>query len=272
MASGKKSREARRTAAAKPPPVQSKGGTHARTANPKVLGGVAGVLLLIVVAVVLAVVLTGGKKSSVPKNVPAVGSIENGLPGAADVQALYKGIPQKGLTLGSAFAPVTMIEYIDLQCPICQEFETTVMPDIIPKYVRTGKVKVEIRPWAFIGPDSYRGQAAMLAAAQQNKGFNYASILYDNQGTENTGWLDDNMVTQAAASIPGLKVHQLLAERTSSAVKKAAANVASQAQVDQVQGTPTILVGKTGSKPVEVPLQSGGDQQTLVQYLNSALQ
>ncbi|HTQ45744.1 MAG TPA: thioredoxin domain-containing protein, partial [Polyangiaceae bacterium] len=170
MASGKKSREARQAAAKAPPPVQSKGGPRVRQASPKVLGGVAGVLVLVVVAVVLAVVLTNRSGSSTPKNVPAVGSIETGLPGSADVQALYKGIPQKGLVLGSAFAPVTMVEYIDLQCPICQEFETTVMPNIIPKYVRTGKVKVEVRPWAFIGPDSARGQAAMLAAAQQNKG------------------------------------------------------------------------------------------------------
>src|ERR1700690_2002188 len=139
MASGKKSREARRAAATKPPPVQSKGGTRARQASPKVLGAAAGIVILIVIAVVLAVVLTGGKKSSLPKNVPTVGSIADGLPGSAEVAALFKGIPQKNLVLGSAFAPVTMVEFIDLQCPICQEFETTVMPDIIPKYVRTGK-------------------------------------------------------------------------------------------------------------------------------------
>jgi len=272
MASGKKSREARQAAAKAPPPVQSKGGPRVRQASPKVLGGVAGVLVLVVVAVVLAVVLTNKSGSSTPKNVPAVGSIETGLPGSADVQALYKGIPQKGLVLGSAFAPVTMVEYIDLQCPICQEFETTVMPNIIPKYVRTGKVKVEVRPWAFIGPDSARGQAAMLAAAQQNKGFNFAQILYDNQGTENTGWLNDNMVVQAASSIPGLKVPQLLVQRKSASVKAAASNVAAQAQADQVQGTPTVFVGKTGSKPTQVALTSGSDQATLVQALNAALQ
>jgi len=272
MASGKKSREARKAAAKTPPPVQSKGGSRARQASPKVLGGIAGVVVLVVVAVVLAVVLTGGKSSGVPKNVPAVGSIEAGLPGSADVEALYKGIPQKGLVLGSAFAPVTMTEYIDLQCPICQEFETTVMPDIIPKYVRTGKVKVDVRPWAFIGPDSARGQAAMLAAAQQNKGFNFAQILYDNQGTENTGWLNDNMVVQAASSIPGLKVPQLLVQRKSASVKAAAANVAAQAQADQVQGTPTVFVGKTGSKPTQVALTSGSDETSLVQALNAALQ
>lgn len=270
MASGKKSREARRAAAAKPPPVQSKGGTRARQASPKVLGAV-GLVVLIAIGVTLALVLMSGKKASAPTNVPAVGSIKNGLPGSAEVAAMYKGIPQKNLVLGSASAPVTMVEFIDFQCPICQEFETAVMPDIIPKYVRTGKVKVYIRPWAFIGPDSFRGQSAMVAAGMQNKAFNYSSILYDNQGTENTGWLNEDMVVQAAASIPGLKVPQLLVDRKSALVKKEAAAVTADAAARQVSGTPTIFVGKTGTQGTQVGLKSGSDEQTLVQALDAAL-
>ena len=54
----------------------------------------------------------------------------------------------------------------------------------------------------------------MLAAAKQNKAFNFAQILYINQQTENTGWLTDDMVAQAAESIPGLNVHTLLTERS----------------------------------------------------------
>jgi protein-disulfide isomerase len=164
-----------------------------------------------------------------------------------------------------------MTEFIDLQCPICQEFETTVMPDIIPKYVRTGKVKVYVRPWAFIGPDSFRGQSATLAAGMQNKAFNYAQILYDNQGTENTGWLDNNMVVQAGASIPGLKVPQLLTDMKSSTVKNEAKAVAAEANARQVSGTPTVFVGKSGTKGTQVALQSGGDEASLVAALNAAL-
>src|SRR5438552_3801478 len=74
------------------------------------------------------------------------------------------------------------------------------------------------RPIAFIGPDSSRGRSAALAAARQNRLFDFSQILYDNQGTENTGWLDDSMVTSAAASIPGLDVPALLSERNSSSV------------------------------------------------------
>jgi protein-disulfide isomerase len=123
------------------------------------------------------------------------------------------------------------------------------MPSIINKYVRTGKLRVQVQPWAFIGPDSNRGQAAMFAAAKQNKAWNFAEILYLNQRTENTGWLNDDMVAQAAASINGLNVNQLWQQRNDGAVKKQAAAVAALADVKNVTGTPTVFVGKNGTTP-----------------------
>jgi len=272
MPSGKKSKQARRAAQSAPPPVTSKGSGRRRQASSRVLLAGAGGVAAIVVVVVLVIVFTGGKSGGgIPKNIQTVGSLETGLPGASDVDALLKGIHQNGTTLGSAFAPVTMVEYIDLQCPICQEFETTVMPDIIPKYVRTGKVRVEMRPWAFIGPDSVRGQAAVFAAAKQNLAFNYAQVLYDNQGTENTGWLTDSMVYQIATSVPRLNVPALLSERKSSTVKQESATVATEALADKVTGTPAIFVGKSNAKPKYVPLKNGGDEATLVLALDTAL-
>jgi len=266
MASGKKSKQARQAARTAPPPVTSKGSGRRRQASPRVLWGGLGGLVAIIVIVVLAIVLSGGGGSSsgVPKNGVTVGSLSDGLPGAADVQKLIGGIPQKALFLGSSFAPAQMIEYIDLQCPICQNFETTIMPTIIQKYVRTGKLRVEMRPWAFIGPDSVRGQAAVIAASKQNKAFNYAQVLYDNQGEENTGWLTDSVIYQIAASVPGLNVPQLLSQRKESFVKTEASNVAAEATVDKVSGTPTVFVGKNGTKPTLVsPDEPSLSQMTL---------
>jgi protein-disulfide isomerase len=250
MPSGKKSKQARRLAASAPPPVQSKGSPRRRQANPRVLAAAGAVVVLVVLGIVLGFVFAGGSSSSgIPQGTPTVGSVATGLPGAADVDKLFKGIPQKGLYLGSPFAPAQMVMYIDLQCPFCQNYETTVMPTVIKKYVRTGKVRVKVEPWAFIGPDSVRGQHAMLAAAKQNKAWNFAEILYLNQQTENTGWLDDGMVAQAAASIPGLNVVKLFDARNSGAVKSEASDVDASAQANNVTGTPTVFVGKAGTKP-----------------------
>jgi protein-disulfide isomerase len=268
MASGKKSKQMRRAQSA-PPPVQSKGAPRRRQASPRVLMAAAGVVALVAIGIVLAVVLSGG--SSTPKVTQATGSIANGLPGAADVDGFFKGIPQAGMVLGSPSATVSMIEYIDLQCPFCEQFDTQVFPDIVKRYVKTGKVKVEVRVLDFIGPDSSRGRKAMTAAGLQNKAFNFAELLYFNQATENTGWLDDKMVIAAAESIPGLNVPKLLADRNSSTVAKLASAADANAVADKVSSTPTLLVGRTGSKPKVVGLASPSDEATLVAALDTAL-
>jgi protein-disulfide isomerase len=271
MASGKKSKERRRAAQVKPPPpVRGRGTAGTRQASPAVLAGAAGLVALIVAAILLAVVLNNGKSNSVGP-LPTNGSLVGGLPGAADVQSLLKGIPQHALTLGSQFAPVTLVEYIDPQCPYCSAFETSVMPSLIGRYVRTGKVKVEARVLAFIGPDSTRGRDAILAAGLQNKAFNLAQLLYDNQGTENTGWLDDSVVAAAAKSIPGLNPKQLFAVRGSSTVKSQAAGFDAQANQDAVKGTPTLYVGRSGGKRAQVVLRSASDGAPVVQAIQAAL-
>lgn len=269
MPSGKKSKQMRRAASA-PPPIQSKGGPRrVRQANPKVLAIVGGVVVLAAIGIGLALALGGGSKAS--NNYPAIGTLKDALPGASDVQTLFKGIPQNGLTLGNPKAPVTMVEYIDLQCPFCQQFETQVMPGIISKYVRTGKVKIEARILAFIGPDSSRGRKAMIAAGTQNRAFNFSEILYDNQQTENTGWLNDAMVGQAVSSIPGVRVHEILNLVSSGSVSTQAKAFDAQGAADKVSGTPTLFAGKSGTKGKQIPLRSPTDSQSVVTALDAAL-
>ena len=41
------------------------------------------------------------------------------LPAAPEVVQLLDGIRQAGIELGAANAPVTLVEYADLQCPYC---------------------------------------------------------------------------------------------------------------------------------------------------------
>ena len=255
MTSAKATRRKRREAQAAPPPVRAPG--QRRQASPKVLIGAGVVVLLIVVAIVLGFVLTGGKSSS--GSTPARGSLVNALPSAAEVNDNLKGIPQSGNVLGSPNAPVTLAEYIDLQCPACQAFETQAMPQLIQRYVGTGKVKVEARPIAFIGPDSQTGRAAALAAAKQNRFFNFSQLLYFNQGVENTGWLNDTMIKAAAASIPGLDVPRLLSDRSSATVSAQAKAFDAQSDQDKVTETPTVLVGKSGGPLRKVSFPSLSD-------------
>jgi protein-disulfide isomerase len=257
--SGKNAKRQRRV---ERPPAPA-GEPRGRKASAKVIAAVAAAIAAVVVGVVLAVSLSGGSSPATTDGAK--------LPGAAEVQALFTGIPQKSSTLGAASAPVTMVEYIDLQCPYCQEFESTVLPKLVKTYVRPGKVRIEQRLLAFIGPDSVRGRSAALAAGLQNKQFNFSEILYLNQGTENTGWLDDKLVAAAASSIPGLDVPQLLTDATSSRVSNTAKALDAEATAAGIDSTPTILVGKTGTQPKEVQMSSPGDYASVAAAIESAL-
>ncbi len=260
-----------------PPPVRSKGGPRmrgGRQASPLVLWGAAGVVALVVIAIVLGVVLSRGSSSASskwPTNVTKSSAFTNGLQGAQNVYSMLNGIPQHGNILGSPKASVTLIEYIDLQCPFCREFETQLMPSVVSRYVRNGKVKIEVRPIAFIGPDSIRGRSAMLAAAEQDKAFDFAQILYDNQQTENTGWLSQSMVEQAAESIPGMNVQKLVSDEGSSAVSQQAKHFDALMTQDKVNQTPTLYVQRPGSKPQLVNITSPTDSATLFSALDTAL-
>jgi protein-disulfide isomerase len=260
MTSGKQARRQRQQAAARPP-VRSTGG---RKASPKVLLAAAAGIAGIAVAIGLAVVFSGGSSTPSPTTVSA-------LPDSAAVIQLFKGIPQNGNVLGKPSAPVTMVEYIDLQCPVCRAFETETMPTIIDRYVRTGKVKVEARTIAFIGPDSVTGRLAAIAASKQNGLFDFAQLLYANQGPENGGWLDDTMITAAAKSIPGLDVQALLAARDSAGVATTAKSYDAQSKADGVGGTPALYIGKSGGKLVAFSPTSAPDAAALSAELDRAL-
>ena len=99
------------------------------------------------------------------------------------VNRLYDGIPQDGATLGNPDAPATMVEFVDLQCPFCAEYTRDALPTIVKRYVRTGKLKVELRPVAILGPDSATGAAAAAAAAQEQPHLAVRRPLVPEPGT-----------------------------------------------------------------------------------------
>jgi protein-disulfide isomerase len=244
---------ARRSRHVPPPPT---GKRPARKASPKVLAAAGVAVAAVIVGVVLAVSLSGGGSST-------NATTGTKLPGAAEVQKMFTGIPQSSNTLGAPGAPVTMAEYIDLQCPYCQEFESTVLPKLLTAYVRPGKLRIEQRLLAFIGPDSVRGRSNALAAGLQNKQFNFSELLYFNQGTENTGWLNDQMVLAAGASIPGLNVPRMVADAKSSGISDQEKALDAEAKNAGISSTPTILVGKTGGTLEPVKLSSPVDYQAV---------
>jgi protein-disulfide isomerase len=244
-----------------------------RQASPRALAIGGGVVVVAVIAIVLAVVLgrssggaTNGAGDSpnikVVKGTPSVGSSTGptALQGATDVAKMFRGIPQSHFVLGKPTAPVELTEFIDLQCPVCQAFEATQLPTLLQKYVRTGKLRIKMEPWSILDRpgtgvvDSDRGQKTTIAAAAQNKAFEFAEVLYLNQGTEDSNWLNDSMVSQIAASVDGLKPAQLVSDANSSATKTlgdAVDNLANQLvkKFPGFVGTPGLFLSKGNGAP-----------------------
>jgi protein-disulfide isomerase len=226
---------------------------------------VAGVLVLIAIGVVAGVLLTGGSsdKSSLPAG--------QRVPGADETEALYHDIPQRGDALGEPSAPVSMVEYIDPQCPFCIQWETNGLPEVISRYVRTGKVRLQVRPIGTIGPDSQRGRLALIAAGRQDKQYDLLHLFSGNAKQENTGWLNDAFVRRAAGSIAGLDLSRFEDDLGAVDVSDQARRYDQEAVEDHVQFTPTILVGKAGEKLKLVAVDSPSEPGAVIDAIEAAL-
>lgn len=162
------------------------------------------------------------------------------------------GVQQNGAVLGSPGAKVTLLEYVDVQCPYCRYFTEDVLPTVVNEYVRPGKVKVEYRGYPFIGEDSLKGERFLLAAAEQNKMWQLLEAFYRNQGQENAGWLTDDLIRRVASEIPGLDVDTLFARAQTTEIGQAAQQAAVAAQSAGIQGTPTLLVKIGSATPYQI--------------------
>ena len=63
------------------------------------------------------------------------------------LQNAYAKKELKGFEIGSTDAPITIIEYRSLTCSHCADFANDVFPELDEKYIQTGKVKFEFRPF-----------------------------------------------------------------------------------------------------------------------------
>ena len=192
-------------------------------------------LLGVAAAVVLAAVLASSSGSD-PQDHRKVARVR-------DVTSTVHGIPQHGIVLGDPQAPILLVEFADAQCPFCRQFAIQTWPTIVQKYIRTGKVRMELRLVDFLGPDSTRAARALEGAGLQNRMWDASARFYDVQGRENTGYVTDAFLRQVLGGIGGLDVGRAMAARGSAQVRDALGANRSMRSRYGVTSTPTLLVG-----------------------------
>jgi protein-disulfide isomerase len=92
------------------------------------------------------------------------------------------------IVLGSANAPVTIVEYTDFQCPYCKRFFDETQAKLITDYVKTNQARLVVRnfPLPFHANAQKAAEAALCAAAQ-NKYWEMHDMLFTKSQGDGTG-------------------------------------------------------------------------------------
>jgi protein-disulfide isomerase len=207
---------------------------------------IGGVIVLAVAILAVAIAVSSGGSSS-------GGGLQKGKQQSqtvASVTSLLGGIPQNGATLGNASAPVTMIYFGDLECPICRDFTVNGgLSPLIRNEVKQGKVKIVYKAFqtATRDPSVFKTQqVAALAAGEQQRFWDFAELFYREQGAEGSGYVTDSYLQNLAKQVPGLKLSQWESDRNNSTLANQVASDVQAGTTAGVQGTPTLVF--TGPK------------------------
>jgi protein-disulfide isomerase len=173
-------------------------------------------------------------------------------PQAAPQPTMAKTTNLKGFVMGRADAPLTMIEFTDLQCPFCRQYASTTFDQIKKNWIDTGQLRYISRDF----PLDFHAQAmpaarAARCAGEQGKFWELRFALM-----RNAHLLSPDYITKTADD---LKL-DTKAFATCTASGKFDAEI--QADVREgttigIDGTPTFVIGKTSATAVEGPMLVG---------------
>ena len=150
--------------------------------------------------------------------------------------------------LGSASAPVTIIEFGDYQCPNCKKWFLDTKPDIMTNYIDNGKASLIFVDIAFLGDDSVPASRATYCAEEQGKYWDYHTFLYTNQMGIDNGWASIDSLKGYANNL-GLDMGLFVSCIDSDKYEKRVSFNTEESQKNGVTGTPTfIIVGPQGQQ------------------------
>lgn len=168
----------------------------------------------------------------------------------------FDGIPQRGVTLGRPDAPVTLVEFVDFQCPFCRDFSQAVLPDLVQSYVRDGRVKLELRVLRYLGSDSIEAAQFAGGVTAQNRLWQFSQRFFAAQGAQDSGFVTPAFLREVASEVPGLDADRAFTRSTSAAALGFTRRAEAQARRLGVSVAPAIFVGRSESDLKRVTLEA----------------
>ncbi|MBK5233787.1 MAG: thioredoxin domain-containing protein [Thermoleophilia bacterium] len=232
--------------------AQAKGGDR-RENLMKIVGVAAFVAIIAIIGVVFALSKKGDDS-------PAKDS--------SSVSEQLAGIPQNGSVLGDPKAKVTLVEFGDLQCPICKQYADEILPDVIAGPIKSGKANFEFKNWAVLGADSTLAAKAALAAGEQNLAWSYLENFYANQELENTGYVTDDFMTDIAEKAGIKDIDKWNVDREKPDLENVLLDIDNEAIKQGFSGTPSFAI--RDSKGKLTPIDDTQTSQAIIDAINKA--
>jgi len=191
----------------------------------------------------------------------------SGQPKTLTKSTVVAGVQEHNGVLGDPKAPVTITEYVDLQCPICKEASTTELPTLVDNYVRTGKVKLQLRTLHFIGDDSTTAAKVAAGAQRQGKLWSFLETFYANQGEENSGYVTNDFLKGVAAA--GVDATKAMDYAKTGGAQAALDKADADAQAIGADSTPTFTIKQGNGAEKVLVVGATGLQEALDQALKA---
>ncbi|MFL5928787.1 MAG: DsbA family protein [Gaiellaceae bacterium] len=211
-------------------------------------------------ALIAAILISASQISARSAKQGATATTLTRSPSASTGNSFAAGIAQHGAALGSPSAPLTLVEYADLQCPYCGRWARETLPILVDRYVRGRKLRIVFNGMAFVGPDSDKALRTVVAAGRHDHLWEVVHGLYENQGAENSGWVTDELVRKIVSGVRGLDGRKLLDERWNNAVAPEILRASNAARAVGVNSTPSFQLGPTGGSLELIQLSSLGPE------------
>ena len=169
-------------------------------------------------------------------------ALAGGCSTAASAESFESLVPSAGLefnVVGRADAPVTIIEFSDLQCPYCARHALNTFPEIKRNYIDTGKVRYAARDFPLhMHPFAMPAAVATRCAGEQGKFWEYRHALFDRQNELATSPYD------SLAAELGLDVPSFAECRKNPAQAAAVRADVALAGSSGITSTPSFVVGR----------------------------
>ncbi|MGC2571414.1 MAG: thioredoxin domain-containing protein [Candidatus Nitrosopolaris sp.] len=154
---------------------------------------------------------------------------------------------------GSTSAPVTVIDFSDLQCSLCDRFVKATEPQTNSTYVQTGKVALVFEHLPNRGFDSSPAAIAAQCTNDQGKFWQYHNLLYKNQGPIDSGWASKDNLKKFASQIPGLDMQEFNSCFDSQKYKALVeSNLALAHSLGFTQTPSFVIIKSDGSNPLQL--------------------